>query len=94
MARRASNALVEAKAPQKALAALKNAVPFQPVLVLHVMNEQRCKEYSGEEIGRLVQVKYEGRDEGFSCASCSYYARQQYITRLSLLKKSPPSGYA
>ena len=38
-----------------------------------MMNEQKCKEYSGEEIGRLVQVRYEERDEGFSCASCAYF---------------------
>ena len=49
-----------------------------------MMNEEKCKEYSSEELERLVHVKYLEREELFSCSSCNYfmsgdYCRQKFV---------------
>ncbi len=37
------------------------------------MKSSKCQEYSGEEIDRLIDVRYEERKGAFSCSSCSYF---------------------
>ncbi len=57
-----------------------------------MMNETKCKEYSPEELDRLVKVKYEEKEGGFACSNCNYLMNNDYCRQHDVRTHVKPEG--